>query len=320
MKTQNLKLLTKTIIGGFLLISCIGKTSPEAVANSKCLSSSTAPISKEFVGYWKDSSNQNALEAFLEIGASGEMSFIFDDSYTENTFPKTLGYLQNKSSTEASFKPSCEYLKYEKQSGKSDAEIEKEIQEMTTAIAKVENNTLITSSTSNKQSYLKISTQTAEALKEKIKQNKQKREDLINNQIAPLVGKRFQLQRTTYISVDQNGQSSTFSQEANQIKDEYSCGTNEKPKTCYHAKSLEILSLNKALINGKLDAKINAYLKDSTFNIESDGIAISIKESETSSLWVISGTVKTEGNSLSFSNTGTYEGKKYTTIHTFSQY
>lgn len=320
MKTQNLKLLTKTIIGGFLLTSCIGKTSSDAEVNSKCLSSSQAPISKEFVGYWKDSSSQNTVESFLEIGTGGEMSFIFDDSYTENTFPKTVAYLQNKSNTEATAKPSCEFLEYEKQSGKTDVEIDKELQEMSNSVIKIENSSLVTASTNSKQTYQKISSQTAEALKEKIKQNKQKREAIITNQVAPLVGKKYQLQKTTYITTDQNGQSTTFSQEANQIKEEYSCGTNDKPKTCYHAKSLEILSLKKALINGKLDAKVNAYLKDSTFNIESDGIAISIKESETSSLWIVSGSVKIEGNNLIFSSTGTYEGKKYTTINYFTQY
>lgn len=317
-KIPDLKLFMQSIIGGFLLISCIGKTASDAVTNSKCMSNSTVPISREFVGYWKDSSSQNSVEVFLEIGTGGELSFIFDDSYAENTFPKTLGFLQSKSSTEASFKPSCEFLEYEKQSGKSDSEIEKELQEMSTASAKVENNTLITTSTSSKQTYQKLNSETAEALKEKIKQNKQKREAVLNNQVAPLVGKRFQLQKITYLTIDQNGQSTTFSQEANQIQEEYSCGSTEKPKTCYHAKTLEILNLKKALINGKLDATVNAYLKNSTFNIESDGIALSIKESETSSLWIVSGTVKIEGNNLIFTNTGTYEGKKYTTIHYFT--
>lgn len=320
MKTQNLKLITKTIIGGFLLTSCIGKSASEGEINSKCLSSSQAPIAKEFVGYWKDSSTQNTVESFLEIGTGGEMNIIFDDSFSENTFPKTLAYLQNKSTNEATAKPSCEFLEYEKQSGKTDAEIDKELQEMSNSFIKIENGSLVTSGPNSKQTYQKISSQSAEALKEKIKQNKQKREAIITNQVAPLVGKKYQLQKTTYITTDQNGQSTTFSQEANQIKEEYSCGTNEKPKTCYHAKSLEILSLKKALINGKIDAKVNAYLKDSTFNIESDGIAISIKESETNSLWIVSGSVKIEGNNLIFSYTGTYEGKKYTTINYFTQY
>lgn len=323
--TSNLKLIAKSLIGGFLLTSCIGKTASDtnanALANSKCLASSPAPISKEFVGYWKDTSKQNSIELFIEIGNGGEMSFIFDYSYFDDSYPTTLAYLQNKTASEASVKPSCEYLDYQKQSGKSDAEIEKDLQEMSSAIAKIENNTLVTSNTSSKQTYEKANSQAVEALKEKIKQNKIKREAVINNQVAPLVGKRFVLQKTTYITTDQNGQSTTFSQDANQIQEEYSCGSTEKPKTCYHAKSFQILSTKKALINGKLDAKVNAYLKDSTFNLENDGIALSIKESETSSLWVVSGTVKVEGNALTMSSSGTYtDGKKYTTINYFSQY
>ncbi len=323
MKTPalNLKLISRSIIGGFLLTSCIGKTASDSVTNSKCLSSSAAPISKEFVGFWKDSASQSSVEAFIEIGTDGSMSFIFDDSHSENPFPKTLAYLQNKTATEASVKPSCEYLEYEKQSGKSDAEIEKDVQEMSNATAKVENNTLSTSSSSGKQTYEKMNSQSAEALKEKIKQNKQKTETVIADQVAPLIGKKFRLQKTTYITTEQNGQSTTFSQEASQIQEEYSCSSNEKPKTCYHAKSIKIIGNKKALINEKLDAKINAYLKDSTFNLENDGIALSINESERTSIWVVSGTAKLEGNNLTFSSTGTYtDGKKYTTIHYFTQY
>lgn len=321
----NLKLITKSLLGGFLLTSSIGKTASDtnanAMANSKCLTSSPAPISKEFVGYWKDSSKQNSIELFIEIGNGGEMSFIFDTSYFDDSFPKTIVYLQNKTSSEASVKPSCEYLDYQKQSGKSEAEIEKDLQEMSSSVAKIENNTFITSTASSKQTYEKANSQAVEALKEKIKQNKIKREAVINNQVVPLVGKRFLLQKTTYITTDQNGQSTTSSQDANQIKEEYSCGSTEKPKTCFNAKSFQILSTKKALINGKLDAKVNAYLKDSTFNLENDGISLSIKESETTSLWVVSGTVKVEGNALTMTSTGTYtDGKKYTTINYFSQY
>lgn len=323
MKMMNTKKqLSKAMIGGLLLTSCIAKTSTESDNSSRCLSSSSTLISKSFVGYWSDKKNTNT-DLLLEIGKNGELSFIYDNSWNDSGIeqPKTLGFLQSKSETEASFKPSCEYLEYEKKSGKSEDEINKDLEMMSKYSAKIENNLLVTNSPDSQEIYQRLDTEAALSIKEKIKNNYEKIQQILNTQIKPLIGKKFRLSKVTYVIIDQDGKSSTYSQEANQISEEYTCGNTDKPKTCYNAKTIEFLSLKESLLNGKLKAFNQAYLKNPQFNLSSDGIAIAIKEDEKTRLWLVSGSLTTSENTLTFSSTSkSSDGKTYSTTRSYLSY
>lgn len=313
------KQISKAMLGGLLLTSCIAKTSTESDNSTKCLSSSSTPVAKSFEGYWSPKKT-SAFDAFLEISKNGEIRFIYDDSWNDNdtTLPKTLGYLQSQSESEATFKASCEFLEYEKQSGKSEAEITKELEDMSKSTARIENGFLVTKNPDSEEVYQRLDSQTAQGIKEKIQQSIEKRQLLLNTQIKPLIGKKIHLSKVTYITIDSNGQSSSFSQEASQISEEYSCGTHEKPKTCYNAKSIEFLNLKESRINEKLKAQNRAYLKNAELQLESDVIAISIKEDEKTSLWLVSGTITMNGNTLTFTSSGkASDGKTYSTIRHF---
>lgn len=267
-----------------------------------CQNSSTAKVSKDFVGYWKKMNpKKDEASGYLYIDRKGKVSIIYPlysyyQSQWEMNLPTSLAFIK-KEKNYYSATVSCEFKDYLKQQGQSNEEILKQLRDMQNTKITLENHKMVflPANKQEKEIYEKADSAEVTLVLEKIIHNKNRINAIISSQLKPLVGKSFKLVSRVFQGYQNNGEPYTFNQPATQLEKEYVCNSSTGEK-CSNPLLLFFKSTKKVLVNNETSAFISIFLKDSFPQFKNDIISLNVpiksERSKYSSMSLVTGEFK----------------------------